>query len=345
MYNKNFVPKLIAIEVTSQCNLKCKHCRMQLNNHDISNELTKEEIINLFNDFRIFGSPIIILSGGEPLLKPFIFDVIKYGISIGLNVVLATNGTLITNEIAVKLKNSGVKRVSVSIDGTKELNDEFRGISGCFEKAIIGINFLKKENIKFQINTTISKHNIKYLNEMYQFSCDIGAVAQHFFFLVPTGRGSKISNYELSSEEYENTLKWIYYKSKEKRIYLHPTCAPQYSRIKYTLDKRDILSDKNNNLLNSYTKGCLGGSSFAFISCIGDVNPCGYLPISTGNVRKNSFIDIWNNSNLFKELRDPSNYKGKCNSCQYNTICGGCRARAYSINGDYLSEEPFCIYK
>ena len=345
MNNKKYKPRLIAIELTSNCNLKCKHCRMTQKNNYENIELTKNEIIKLFDELCIFGSPIVILSGGEPLLKSFIFDIIKYGISIGLNVVLATNGTLINKEIALKLKSSGIKRVSVSIDGTKELHNEFRCIDNCFERAIEGINFLKEENIEFQINTTISKHNFKYLDEIYRFSCDIGAVALHFFFLVPTGRGNNISHYELSPEEYEDTLKWIYHKSKENYIYIHPTCAPQYSRIKYNLDNKDTLLNKKNNIFNRYTKGCLGGSSFVFISCIGDVNPCGYLPVSAGNIRKNSFIDIWNNSKLFKELRDSSNLKGKCGSCQYKNICGGCRARAYSINGDYLSEEPFCIYK
>lgn len=345
--NNDFKPRIIAIELTSQCNLLCKHCRGSSTLNNVKNELKKNELINLLDQLAYFGSPIVILTGGEPLLNPSVFDLIEYGSSIKLNMALATNATLITEDIAHKLKISGIKRVSISLDGTKAIHDSFRSINGCFDKALYGISCLKKENIEFQINTTISKHNLNQLEDIHKFVIDIGAVAHHLFFLVPTGRGNNLTNYELSSKEYEDILLWLYKKSENKNIHIHPTCAPHYLRIKIIQDKEKF---KHNFKLSTHSsfdnlvKGCLGGSSFVFISSIGDVNPCGYLPLSAGNIKTSPFIDIWNNSEIFNNIRNPSKYKGKCGICKFKLVCGGCRARAFSVTGDYLEEEPFCSY-
>lgn len=353
MYFNEVKPKIIAFELTSKCNLLCKHCRIDLSiKNNNTKELTKDESFNLIDQLCVFGSPIIILTGGEPLLCPWSIDLIKYGTSKGLKMALATNGTLITREIAFKLKKAGVKRVSISLDGTKDIHDSFRCVEGSFYSALIGIKNLKEENIEFQINTTVSKYNIQKLEDIYKFVISIGAVAHHFFFLVTTGKAINLNNYELSSLQYENILTWLYKESEKKKINIHPTCAPHYLRIKKLLEFKNKDSNfKNKNLtinnfdsMDTISKGCLCGSSFVFISSTGEVNPCGYLHLSSGNIKNKDFLDIWTNSEIFKKIRNPNNYSGKCGVCEFKFICGGCRARAYAATGDYLSEEPFCLY-
>lgn len=338
-------PRLIAWELTNACNLACIHCRASAIIDPTPDELSKAEAKH-FVDELVEYKPIIILTGGEPLLRSDVYDIAKYASDHGLRVVLATNGTLLTPDIAKGLKDVGIQRVSISIDGsTKETHDIFRGEKGAFESALRGIDILKNAGISFQINTTITKRNLTEIPNIYKLALELGASALHIFLLVPTGRGEEIESEEIPPEEYERVLNWFYDKSKTSCIQLKATCAPHYFRIMRQRAKLEgIRITKETHGLEAMTKGCLGGSGFCFVSSKGDIYPCGYLPALAGNIRQKPFKMIWEKSKVFNDLRDPGKLKGKCGECEYRAVCGGCRARAYASTGDYLDEEPYCMY-
>jgi radical SAM protein with 4Fe4S-binding SPASM domain len=227
-----------------------------------------------------------------------------------------------------------------------ESHDAFRNVAGAFAGALTGIEAMKDAGMEFQINTTITKANLDQLPGIMDLAIRLGAAAHHIFLLVPTGRGKEMSEQAISPDEYENTLNWFYEKSLNCSIQLKATCAPHYYRIlKQRKGKQLTRTTGAENALHSVTRGCLGGSSFCFISHTGQVQPCGYLELDCGQIKEKSFRDIWNSSPIFKDLRDLNKYKGKCGHCEFIKVCGGCRARAYEITGDYLAPEPFCIYE
>ncbi|RKX61341.1 MAG: heme b synthase [Thermodesulfobacteriota bacterium] len=344
---KKFIPRLIAWEVTRSCNLNCVHCRAASSKGPYKNELTTQEIFRILEEISEFAKPIIILTGGEPLLRPDIFDIAKKISQLGFKPVLATNGTLITKDIALKIKESGITRVSISLDGADaSSHDGFRQMPGAFEGALKGIQALKKAGIPFQINTTLTGVNADELPKIHELTKKLGAVAHHIFLLVPVGRGKELEKHNLSPEKYEEILHWFYDQREKSGIHLKATCAPFYYRI---LRQRAKKEGKPVNFetfgLDAITRGCLAGIGFCFISHVGIVQPCGYLEIPCGNLRENSFKDIWENSEVFKNLRNFKKYKGKCGKCEYISVCGGCRARAYETTGDYLEADPLCPYQ
>lgn len=359
MSENKFIPRLIAWEITRKCHLACKHCRASATCLDYSGELTTHESFKLLENIASFKEQIIIiLTGGEPMSRDDVYDIAEYGNNLGLKMVMAPCGQLITDETAGKIKHSGIKRLSFSIDGAnRETHDSFRGVSGAFDSTLRGIEICREHGIEFQINTTVTKLNIHELPDILELAIRIGAAAFHPFLLVPTGRGIALADLELSSDEYEQTLKWILQKSSEVELFFKPTCAPHYHRI--IRQNADIVRPKETEKhssdsfkkshphskgMESLSRGCMGGVSFAFISHVGDVQICGFLPLNCGNVRESSFTTIWDTSDVFNKLRDYSNLKGKCGVCEFVKVCGGCRARAYAISGDYLGEEPFCNY-
>lgn len=338
-------PRLVAWELTNACNLACIHCRASAIKEPPPGELSTGEAKHLVDELMEY-KPIIILTGGEPLLRDDVHEIARYASGHGLRVVLATNGTLLTPDIARRLKESGIQRVSISIDGSSaKTHDTFRGEPGAFEAALRGIDILKKEDMSFQINTTITKRNLTEIPGIYDLALELGASALHIFLLVPTGRGEEIESEEIPPEEYERVLNWFYDRSRTSRIQLKATCAPHYFRIMRQRAKAEgIRITRETHGLEAMTKGCLGGSAFCFISSKGDVYPCGYLPALAGNIRQQPFKMIWEKSRVFNDLRDPGMLKGKCGVCEYRMVCGGCRARAYAATGDYLDEEPYCMY-
>jgi heme b synthase len=349
---ENIIPKLkmVAWEITRSCNLFCAHCRSSSTSSTYKDELTTEECLGLVDGILDVGKPVIIISGGEPLLRPDLFQIARYAVEKGIRVVMGTNGTLITDEIAHKLKAIPVSRVAVSIDfPTPELQDRFRGKAGAFQAAMAGIVYLRQADVEIQLNSTITRLNIKYLNELLNLALKAGAVAFHPFMLVPTGRGKGLERVEMSPEEYEKTLSWVYDRQKElgDRIFFKPTDAPHYQRIIRQRKKKGNPQGTKvgNKAMNPMTRGCLAGTGFCFVSHRGRVQGCGYLDVEAGNIRNESFSRIWANSALFCELRDLSNIKGKCGICEYRRVCGGCRARAYESTGDYLEAEPYCAYE
>jgi len=285
--------RLVAWELTRKCNLNCVHCRAGADRGPYPGELDTEKCLEILAQIQKVGNPIVILTGGEPLLREDIFDLAREGTHMGLRMVMATNGTLLTPEIIARMKTSGIQRLSISIDGaTAKQHDAFRQVPGAYERAMEGIALLNQNDFEFQINTTVSRHNVN---------------------------------------ELEN---------------LKATCAPHYYRIlRQEARKRGEKVSFETYGLDGVTRGCLGGTSFCFISNTGIVQPCGYLELDCGDLKTSSFQSVWADSKIFNSLRDFSKYKGKCGRCGYIRFCGGCRARAYEATGDYLAEEPLCAYE
>lgn len=340
-------PRLVAWEVTRNCNLNCVHCRAAAGRGPYKGELDTDQCLRVLDQIEEVGKPIVILTGGEPLLREDVFDLALHGTRKGLRMVLATNGTLITDAVTERMRSSGIQRVSISLDGATEgQHDRFRKVPGAFKGAIEGIELLKKAHIEFQINTSITRHNVGQAEEMLRLAVRLGAKAHHIFLLVPTGRARDMIEQEIDAQEYEKLLHWFYSMRREVPIHLKATCAPHYYRVlRQEAHKRGEKVDYATYGLDAMTRGCLGGTSFCFISHVGMVQPCGYLELKCGDLNKATFRDIWENSEVFRSLRDFSAYKGKCGRCKYLRFCGGCRARAYEATGDFLAEEPLCIYQ
>jgi len=338
---------IVAWEVTRSCNLACVHCRASSLHGPYADELTTEEGKRLLDDIAAFARPVIILTGGEPLLREDVFELAAYGTAKGLRMVLATNGTLVTPDAAKRMLASGIQRVSISIDGMDaERHDAFRGVPGAFAGALRGIEALKSAGMEFQINTTITKANLDQIKGLLDLAVKLGAAAHHIFLLVPTGRGKEMADQEISAQDYEKTLHWFHDRGLECAIQLKATCAPHYYRIFHQRKKgKAVKGGGEPDALHAMTRGCMGGSSFCFISHRGQVQPCGYLELDCGRIRERGFREIWEGSAVFRELRDLNLYKGKCGRCEFIKVCGGCRARAYEATGDYLAEEPYCVYE
>jgi heme b synthase len=354
--------RMVAWEVTRSCNLACGHCRASALCGPYEGELGTKECLRILDEIAAVGKPVIILTGGEPLLRKDIYEIAAYGSSLGLRMVLATNGTFVTEAVAKKLIESGIRRVSISLDGPDAAShDSFRGVPGAFAEALAGIEAMKKVGLEFQINTTITQVNLARIREIHDLAHRIGAAAHHIFLLVPTGRGRELAEQAITPLAYEETLNWFYEEGLGCGIQLKATCAPHYFRIFHQRQKeRRNMTEKpmptdaaagkpsgghGGHALNAMTRGCLGGITFCFISHTGQVQPCGYLELDCGQVTQKSFPEIWSGSDIFGNLRNLDLYEGKCGRCEFLRVCGGCRARAYEMTGDYLAEEPLCIYE
>jgi radical SAM protein with 4Fe4S-binding SPASM domain len=389
-----FKPRLIFWEVTKGCNLRCIHCRATATELSSPTDLPTKAALDIIDQIAEVSNPILVLSGGEPLFRSDIFQLARYATDKGLRVALATNGTLVTKEVARMIADSGVKRVSISLDGADAAtHDTFRGIPGAFDAALYGFRNLKEAGMSVQINTTIARHNAHQLPHVLELAKAVGADALHTFLLVPVGCGVDIAAEQMvPPEEYERMLNWFYDRSLEGGIELKATCAPHYFRVvrqRRVADRHaaeaaakaspetlphpaaigptDMLMPGGTGIslrpqgpppgkhtghpgghpndMNAMTKGCLAGTGVCFISHEGEVFPCGYLPAIAGDLRREKFADIWANAKVFNELRDTDNLKGKCGCCEFRNICMGCRARAFAATGDYLDEEPFCVYE
>jgi AdoMet-dependent heme synthase len=364
---KNGVPALRIVfwETTKACNLRCQHCRAIPETERARTELTTAEGIRLIDQLAEVTKPVLILSGGEPLYRHDIFDLAQHGCDRGFRTALATNGTLVDRAIAQRVRRAGFSRVSISLDGAlADTHDRFRQLPGSHARAVEGLRHLRDQGVSVQINSTIARHNVGELPAMLDLALSLGADALHIFMLVPVGCGVTIADREmLPADEYERVLHWFYDRSKTCAIDLKATCAPHYFRVRAQriVDERQH-GDRSTPFiahgtrmkaapdpaggrpLSSMTRGCLAGTAVCFISNVGDVYPCGYLPVSAGSTRQRSFADIWANGEVFRRLRTPEEFEGKCGVCRYQAICAGCRARAYSETGDYMQEEPFCTY-
>jgi radical SAM protein with 4Fe4S-binding SPASM domain len=372
--------RLVFWETTKACNLSCRHCRAVPQRTLSPRELTTRRAFDLIDDIAKVAKPVMVLSGGEPLFRPDLFDIGAYGVESGFRMALATNGTLVTERVAAHIADAGFSRVAISLDGAiADTHDRFRGLPGSHALALRGLHNLRAEGVSVQINSTIAKHNVAELPRLLELALSIEADALHLFMLVPVGCGLEIAPAEmLPADEYERVLHWFDEQSKDCPIDLKATCAPHYYRIRAQRieDERsrgDMTSSfiapgtkakaaptftthtgashpphgahGHGQALSAMTRGCLAGTSVCFISNEGMVYPCGYLPVSAGDTKVQPFGDIWSDSSVFRDLRDPGALEGKCGVCRYQSLCGGCRARAYAATGSFLEEEPFCSYQ
>lgn len=311
-------------------------------------DFSTSEAFRVIDDIASYAKPVVVLSGGEPLIRKDVFEIAEYGTDKGLRMCLATNGTLVNGEICGKIKASGIKIVSLSLDGSEEsVHDDFRSQKGAFTGTINAARLFKEYGIEFIVNSSFTRRNQEEIPKVYRLAKELGATAWYMFMIVPTGRGEEIMNELISKEDYEEILDWHYQMEKDEDMMLvRPTCAPHYYRVVLQQSKKEGEKFRKRTLKFSTggSKGCIAGQLICLIDVDGNVLPCSYFPKPAGNVRETSFKEIWEGSELFKDLRDFKKYKGKCGSCEFVNVCGGCRARAYSIHGDYLEEEPFCSY-
>ena len=339
----------MAWELTEACNLHCVHCRSSSEIYSPEGNFTLEKAKNFLDSIASFASPVIVLSGGEPLMRKDVFDIAKYGTEQGLRMAMATNGMLVTDEVCEKIKSSGIRIVSMSLDGPNaQIHDNFRGVEGAFEGMTRAAALFNKHGIKFIVNSSFTKRNQEYIAETYKKAKELGAHAWYMFLIVPTGRGEEIMAELVSKEDYEDILNWHYdMERSEEDILVRPTCAPQYYRIWHEKSKSEGKSDERRSLSFSTGggKGCIAGQTICFVNAKGNVLPCSYFPEPAGNVFEKPLKEIWETSELFEDLRDFKKYEAKCGVCRDIKVCGGCRARAYAVTGSYLAEEPFCDYK
>jgi heme b synthase len=350
-------PRLIFWELTTGCNLRCIHCRASASELMSPDDLNYAESCRVIDQIAEYAPLILVLSGGEPLWRRDVFDLARRAHRKNIRVALATNGTLVDETMAERIQTAGIQRVAVSLDGVEAAtHDRFRGVPGAFDAALHGLKLLKRLGVSTQINTTVTRHNAHQLPQMLSLAESLGVDAFHLFLLVPVGCGLTIAEEQaIRGEEAEEILTWFYRRSTETALELKATCAPHYYRIvrEQRADARRAgvplapLPSHGAHMhgMNAMTKGCLAGSGVCFVSHQGEVYPCGYLPVSAGNLRHDSFREIWEHAAIFERLRQVDNLEGKCGCCEFRNVCSGCRARAYGVTGNYLAEEPSCVYQ
>ncbi len=335
-------PRLVAWETTRACNLACRHCRAEAILTPPPDELSFEEGRNLLDQIAAWPpSPMVILSGGEPLLRPDILDLAAYGRGQGLRMLLSTNGSLVSETMARRMKEAGVARVSLSLDGPDAAgHDDFRGTAGSFADIERAAAHLLQAGLPFQINSTLTAANLHQAKDLTEAAARLGAVAHHIFLLVPVGRAVGLET-PLSAEEYEAALKELKAREASLPLEFKATCAPQYQRL-----GRQMGSSIQGGPHGGHHggRGCLAGQGFVFVSSLGQVRGCGYLPDPAGDIRQEPLRVVYETSPLFQSLRDRRQYHGRCGACEYWNICGGCRARARAA-GDYLGPEPLCPHQ
>jgi len=351
--------RLLFWESTIRCNLTCAHCRRVESDETADRDLSNTQAKDLIGQLAELGKgqpmmPVLVFSGGEPLCRGDLFELIKQARAVGITPALATNGTLIDASVAGRIHDSGVARVSVSLDGASpEVHDRLRQLAGSFEKAIEGIGYLRDAKVPFQINLTLTRHNAGQLPQVYELARSLGAVAVHIFMLVPVGCGRSLADTDmLSPEQYEQKMLEICRLDGQGELQMKVTCGPHYERVirQEGLYKSRLNTTGHGGAVpgrgghGAASKGCLAGLGVLFVGHQGDVFPCGYLPIKCGNVLEQRLSDIWYNSEDLARMRDSGELEGKCGVCGYRQICGGCRGRAYAATGNYMAEEPFCAY-
>ena len=346
----DFTLKWLAWEITRRCNFSCVHCRsssdLVASEHP---DVPFSEAKRILADIAAFASPVVVLSGGEPLLRDDVFAIARHGDALGLRMCLATNGSLVSEEICRDMLKSNIKMVSLSLDGAGPAShDDFRGQAGAFAGVMRAIELFRRHGIPFLVNSSFTKRNQAEIPQVYRLVKGLGATAWYMFMIVPTGRGEDIMDELIPAKMYDELLAWHYRTEKEENeLLMRPTCAPHYYRVVRQMAKADgeRFTQRSLKFSTGGSKGCLAGQLICLLDVDGEVLPCSYFPLSAGNIRRQSMREIWENSELFRQLRDFSRYEGRCGRCEYIQVCGGCRARAYAVTGNYLAEEPFCAHQ
>jgi radical SAM protein with 4Fe4S-binding SPASM domain len=332
-------PRVIAFEVTRRCKFNCPQCRAAATKNNPDGELTTEQCKKILKSIAAFSKCMIIITGGEPLERKDIYEIISCGKELGLTMVMATCGYMIDEDSIIKLKKAGIKTLSLSLDGANaETNDKLKQTQGAFDSVIKAAKLAKDAKMKFQINTTISKLNIDEAVGIADLAKRLGASCFNPFILVPTGRGKNISDQIIDPIEYETLVHELLRLKVEADIEVRLTCGPQFARVCRQEKLKKITSEVN---------GCIGGKAFGFVSYKGDIQVCGFLDKSAGNLVENNFNfkKIWQQSEFLKNIRDLSNLKGTCGMCEFSAVCSGCRARSYALSGNFMGSDPVCSYQ
>lgn len=375
----DLAPFTIAWEVTRACAFACVHCRADAQHTRDPRELTTEEGYRLLDRFKEFGSPIVVFTGGDPMMRRDLFDLIRYATDLDLRASLTPTATALpTVERLKQAMEAGVRRIALSLDApSPEVHDAFRQVLGSWERTLTILRNARTVGLSAQINTTVTRHNVGLLPEMVKFVEEVGAVQWSVFFLVPTGRGQ--AQHMISPEEHERVFHWLFDLSQHGAFDIKATAAPMYRRV--AIERKKALTPHPHPLpplpgselrkgerggpertgeggevfqgagfqyadgLNRPVKGVNDGRGFLFVSHLGEIMPSGFLPVSAGNVRAADVVDVYRNHPMFRALRDPNQLKGKCRACGYRVVCGGQRGRAYALTGDYLETDPVCVYQ
>ncbi len=348
-------PFTIAWEVTRACAYACVHCRADAQPQRHPLELTTEEGFQLIDRLAAFGNnPILIFTGGDPMMRRDLFDLIAYAAEKGLRCSLTPTATALpTKERLQKARDAGIRRIALSLDAPRPaIHDDFRKVDGSWQRTMDILHRAHDVGLSVQVNTTVAKHNAHILEEMVPFIEEVGAVQWSVFFLVPTGRGQ--IDWMISPEEHERIFNWLYDLAQVAPFDIKATAAPMYRRVAIQRKRAELGEDAPISFqgagfqyadgLNRPTKGVNDGNGFLFISHIGNIEPSGFLPLVAGNVRKDDVVEVYRHHPIFKDLRNPDKLKGRCGVCEFRDVCGGQRGRAYGVTGDYLETDPACVY-
>jgi radical SAM protein len=346
-------PFTIAWEVTRACAYACVHCRADAQHQRDPRELSTDEAKALIERLAAFGNhPILIFTGGDPMMRPDLIELIAYATQRGLRCSLTPTATALpTKERLEQAREAGILRVALSLDAPRaQIHDDFRQVKGSWQRTMDILRRAHEAGLSVQVNTTVAKHNVDILHEMVPFIQEVGAVQWSVFFLVPTGRA--MAEQMISAEQHEKVFNWLYDLSQNAPFDIKSTAAPMYRRV--AIERKRAQNDgkpvsfqsagfQYADGLHRPTKGVNDGNGFLFISHIGEIQPSGFLPITAGMARDNDIVDVYRNAQIFKDLRDPEKLKGVCGTCEYRDVCGGQRGRAYGITGDYLESDPACV--
>lgn len=330
-------PTIVSWNLTRRCNLRCPHCYLEAGpgqQVDTSNELTTEECLRLIDEMKALGTEMLILTGGEPLLRRDIYEIAHHASRQGVWVVMGTNGVLITDTVARKMVECGVKGMGISIDSLDpEKHNSFRGGTNAWELSVRALEICRAHGLEVLIQATVMAANYAEIPRMIEFAREKGAWSFNLYFLVQTGRGQQMN--DLSAEQTETMLAYLAEAQDRYRpMLVRAKCAPHFKRIAYEAGLGGLESG-----------GCMAGTQYCRITPDGDVTPCPYMTVVAGNIREQSFREIWETSPVLLQLRDLDQLKGRCGRCEFNELCGGCRCRAYAAYGDYLEEDPACTYQ
>jgi len=354
----NESPFIVIWETTQACDLACLHCRASARPNRDSSELDTAEAKRLMDTVRQFGKPLFVLTGGDPLKRDDTIELVQYGTSIGLRMAMTPSGTpLMTPDVLRDLRDAGLARLAVSLDGSSAaIHDRFRGVSGSFEWTVRMLEAARELGLSTQINTTVSSHNLHDVEPIVQLIATLGIALWSVFFIVPTGR-ARASDLT-TADEFERVFHRLYDLSGTAPFDIKTTAAPHYRRVVLQRQVAERRSGDHSGPATPLTagvgfsladgvgraRGVNDGNGFLFVSHRGDIYPSGFLPVSAGNVRTHDLVDVYRSSPLFRDLRNTDKLEGKCGVCEYRTICGGSRARAYATSGNYLASDPYCSY-
>ncbi len=343
-------PFLVIWETTQACDLACKHCRASAIPGPIPGELSTAEGYRLIDDVAAMGTPLLVLSGGDPAARPDLIDLVRHGKSRGLRMATIPAATpRLTPVLLENLKAAGLDQVAFSLDfPSAALHDGFRGSPGAFDRTIAAMGWARNLGLPAQINTCVWEKSAEHLEEMAKLVEDLGAVFWEVFFLVPTGRGTGIGG--LSPERCEELFEVLRAAQSRKKFILKVTEAPHYRR--YLAQHRDKENGRarhagpeaaDHGAVPLAQRGVNAGNGFLFVSHYGDIYPSGFLPMPAGNVKRDAIAEIYRNAPVFRELRDPAALHGACGACAWSALCGGSRSRAFALTGDPLGPDPWCV--